>query len=80
MFCLVYHPAILPYLTDEERELLDRGDLDFIDEDAEPVEEIEDAPKAPEMSPVVNFIVNINGGRNTINQGAPGGRSKRRKK
>ena len=35
-----FHPAILPlmpYLIDEERKLLDADDLDFIDEDAEPV-------------------------------------------
>ena len=83
-----YHPAILPFLTEYEKTLLEAGDLAFVPEAlGEEVAEVHridtsspNPPQAPQAAQTINYIINIQGGNNTVSQGPSGGPNKRRKK
>ena len=85
-----YHPAIVPYMTDGEKELLDAGELGFIsevsdEEMADDIQHVEDAPSpktphTPQPVQTINYIINVSGGTNTLSQGPSRGPTKRRKR
>jgi hypothetical protein len=83
-----YHPAILPFLTEQEKMLLEAGELGFVPEaSGEEVAEVQqintsspNPPQAPQAAQTINYVINIHGGTNTVSQGPFEGPNKRRKK
>jgi hypothetical protein len=83
-----YHPAILPFLTEQEKALLEAVELTFVPEAlGEEVAELQqidtsspNPPQAPQAAQTINYIINIHGGTNTVSQGPSEGPNKRRKK
>jgi hypothetical protein len=83
-----YHPAILPFLTEREKTLLEAGELAFVPEalgeEVAEVQQIDTSSpnplQAPQAAQTINYIISIHGGTNTVSQGPSGGPNKRRKK